>query len=217
MHRTKRPRSEIEYVKVKVIVNWCKRPRLHRTERPRSQAEYVMRRTTYTSEPNFLTLTVVDWLDVFTRPEYKDFLIACLKHCQKNKGLEIYAYVIMTNHLHLVAQVAGEPTLSDVLRDLKTYSSKMLVQMIADNPNESRKGWLLPTFYKRGVDNPLNKYHQFWQNENYPVALDSYELMRQKIDYVHFNPVRAGFVNEPYEFLYSSANPLSPLKVNDWQ
>ena len=63
-----------------------------------------MRRTTHNGEFNFITLTVVDWVDVFTRAEYRDFIIQCLEHCQKNKGLDIYAYVIMTNHLHLVVQ-----------------------------------------------------------------------------------------------------------------
>jgi putative transposase len=176
-----------------------------------------MRRTTHNEETNFLTLTVVDWLDVFTRVEYKDFIIKCLKHCQKNKGLEIYAYVVMTNHIHLVAKAVGNQHMSDILRDLKGYSSKELVKMIANNPKESRKGIFLPAFYKKGVDNPVNKYHQFWQNENYPVALTNYQIMRQKIDYVHHNPVRAGFVNEPFEYLYSSANLLSPLKISDWQ
>ena len=176
-----------------------------------------MRRTTHTEETNFLTLTIVDWLDVFTRTEYKDFIIKCLSHCQKNKGLEIYAYVVMTNHIHLVARAVGEQTMSEILRDLKGYSSKELVKMIAENPKESRKGLFLPIFYKKGVDNPLNKYHQFWQNENHPVALTNFEIMKQKIDYTHWNPVKAGFVNEPFEYLYSSANPLSPLKVTPWQ
>ncbi|MEI7585456.1 transposase [Runella sp.] len=173
-----------------------------------------MRRTTYSSEINFLTLTVVHWVDVFTRVEYKDFLIRCLRHCQQNKGLEIYAYVLMTNHLHLIARSTTQD-LSWVLRDLKTFSSKELVKMIQDNPQESRKGWMLPIFFKSGVDNPKNKYHQFWENENYPTALWSPTVIQQKIDYIHENPVKAGIVNEPHEYFYSSANPLSPLKVNE--
>lgn len=173
-----------------------------------------MRRTTHSGEFNFITITVIEWIDVFTRVEYKDFLVKCLQHCQKNKGLEIYAYVIMTNHLHLVVFDRTQP-LAGVLRDFKTYTSKELFKMIAQNPAESRKEWMLQLFKNAGQENPLNVYHQFWQNENYPVALFSNAIIQQKIDYIHQNPVRAGFVNEPYEYLYSSANPLSPIQVMD--
>ncbi len=85
--------------------------------------------------------------------------------------------------------------------------------MIEENPHESRKSWMLAIFRKAGKANPLNLHHQFWQNENYPVALESPEIIQQKIDYIHQNPVKAGFVNEESEYLYSSASPLSPLQV----
>lgn len=175
------------------------------------------RRFTFSDEVNFLTLTVVDWLDVFTRREYRDFFISCLTHCQKNKGLEVYAYVIMTNHVHLVVQAVGNQHLSAILRDLKSYSSKVLVQQIAAHSGESRKHWMLPIFAQHGRANPVNHHHQFWQNENYPVALINASLMQQKIDYIHWNPVQSGIVNDPHEYLYSSASPLSPLKIDPWQ
>ena len=171
-----------------------------------------MRRTTHSKQYNFITITVVGWIDVFTRTEYKDFIVQSLQHCQKHKGLEIYAYVIMTNHLHLVVYDSANP-LSDVLRDFKTYTSKMLFKMIEQNPHESRKQWMIALFKKAGQQNPLNLHHQFWQNENHPVALATHGMMQQKIDYIHQNPVKAGFVNEAYEYLYSSASPLSPIKV----
>ena len=171
-----------------------------------------MRRTTHSGEVNFVTLTVVDWLDVFTRKTYKDFLVQCLQHCQKSKGLEIFAYVIMTNHLHLVVRDTSAP-LSDVLRDFKTYTSKELVKMIGQDPQESREEWMLPIFYERGQANPLNTHHKFWKNENYQVALPTNEMLLQKVNYIHENPVRAGFVNEPHEWYYSSAHLLSPVRV----
>ena len=172
----------------------------------------TMRRTTHNGEFNFITLTVVDWVDVFTRAEYKDFIIQCLKHCQKNKGLDIYAYVIMTNHLHLVVQDTTIP-LSDILRDFKSYTSKEMYRRIEQNPQESRKHWLLETLKKHGEKNPLNLKHQFWQNQSHPTVLIGHAMAVQKIRYVHENPVRAGFVNEPHEYLYSSAHPTSLLKV----
>ncbi len=173
-----------------------------------------MRRTTHSGHCNFITLTIVKWVDVFTRVEYKDFIVKCLQHCQAHKGLEIYAYVIMTNHLHLVVFDSTQP-LSNILRDFKSYTSKELFKMIAENPQESRKEWMLEIFRQAGKANPLNLNHQFWQNENYPVLLSNNEMIDQKIDYIHQNPVKAGFVNEDYEYLYSSASPLSPIKVLD--
>ncbi len=171
-----------------------------------------MRRTTAPNDVSFLTLTVVDWADVFTRRLYRDFVVDCLNHCVKNKGLEVFAYVLMTNHLHLVARSLEKP-LGNTLRDFKTFTSKELVKMIMNNPQESRKDWMLPLFRKHGSENPLNKYHQLWQNENYPVLLDHLAKVQQKINYIHQNPVRSGFVAEPQDYYYSSAYPSSPVKL----
>ncbi len=173
-----------------------------------------MRRTIIQEEAHFLTLTVIEWVDVFTRRMYNDFLINCLMHCQQKKGLQIFAYVLMPNHLHLVVR-AITGSLSDVLRDLKTYSAKELIKLIKDNPQESRKDWMLALFQKHAKHNPLNKHFQFWQNENYPVALANPVIFGQKVDYVHQNPVRAGFVDEPHHYVYSSANPMSPITLDE--
>lgn len=171
-----------------------------------------MARNASTDELYFVTLTVTDWIDVFTRRIYSDFIIENLSWCQQNKGLCIYAYVIMTNHIHMVANVP-EGSLGDVLRDFKTYTSKELVKLIRSNASESRADWMLRAFEKAGAKNPLNKNHQFWQNGNYPVLLYSPAVIDQKIDYIHENPVKAGFVGSAHEFWYSSANAESPLKT----
>ncbi|MBD1366246.1 transposase [Mucilaginibacter sp. ZT4R22] len=171
-----------------------------------------MSRSASTDELYFVTLTVVDWVDVFTRRLYNDFLIENLAFCQQHKKLNIYAYVIMTNHIHLVANVS-EGALGDVLGHFKTFTSKRLVEMIAGNPQESRREWMLKRFELAGRYNPLNTHNQFWQNGNHPVLLYSPEVIQQKIDYIHDNPVRAGFVGSAHEFWYSSANPESPLKI----
>src|SRR5690349_16030968 len=93
---------------------------------------------------HFLTLQVVDWVDVFTRQKYRDILIENLKYCQENKGLEIYAYVIMSNHVHLLVKSEKEE-LSNLLRDFKSYTSKKIIEEI-NNCNESRKEWMLQIF-----------------------------------------------------------------------
>jgi putative transposase len=171
-----------------------------------------MQRNASTDELYFVTLTVVDWIDVFTCRLYNDFLIENLVWNQQHKKLNIYAYVIMTNHIHMVANVT-DGSLGDVLGHFKTYTSKELFKLIKENEQESRRDWMLKAFKRAGRYNPLNKNHQFWQNGNYPVLLYSPAVIDQKIDYIHDNPVRAGFVGSAHEFWYSSANPESPLKI----
>ena len=107
-------------------------------------------------ETYFTTLTVVNWIDLFTRREYKDFLIDNLEWCRSNKQMEIFSYVIMTNHLHLVARTMEEP-LNKVLGHFKTYTSKNLVNMIEENPQESRRSWLRNAFGYFGKQNISNK------------------------------------------------------------
>lgn len=171
-----------------------------------------MSRNASTDELYFITLTVTDWIDVFTRRVYNDFMVENLNWCQQHKGLNIYAYVIMTNHIHMVANVT-EGSLGDVLGHFKTYTSKGLFKLIKSNELESRRNWMIKAFERAGKYNPLNTNHQFWQNGNYPVLLYSLPVINQKIDYIHDNPVKAGFVGSAHEFWYSSANPESPLKV----
>ena|GEM_PF-272058 len=172
----------------------------------------TMQRNASTDELYFVTLTVVDWIDVFTRRYYNDFIIENLAWRQQKAKLNIYAYVIMTNHIHMVANVT-DGSLGDVLGRFKSFTSKELYKMIAANTQESRREWMLKAFDRAGKYNPLNENHQFWQNGNYPVVLYTPAVIEQKIDYIHENPVRAGFVGSAHEYWYSSANPESPLKI----
>ncbi|MEM6319816.1 MAG: transposase, partial [Bacteroidota bacterium] len=103
---------------------------------------------------HFLTLTVVGWIDVFTRAAYRDILIDSLKHCMERKGLVIYAYVIMSNHVHLITQsVSQKQTLSDIIRDFKSFTAKQINKQIqAIKTGESCREWLtyLFSFFARG-------------------------------------------------------------------
>jgi putative transposase len=72
----------------------------------------------------FITFTVINWIDFFIRNEYKDIFLKSLEHCQINKGLEIYAYCIMTSHIHLIIGRDGDDNMEDIIRDLKSYTSK---------------------------------------------------------------------------------------------
>ena len=152
----------------------------------------------------FLTLTVVDWVDVFTRPVYRHIMIDSLAHCIKEKGLQLYAWVLMSNHLHLVASASGNNSLSDILRDMKKFTSKKIVETIQFVP-ESRRNWMMYRFELAGkYDNKIKNY-KFWQDGNEPKEIQTFPFMKQKIDYIHNNPVRAEIVPEPHHYLYSSA------------
>jgi REP element-mobilizing transposase RayT len=90
----------------------------------------------------FLTLTTVGWVDVFTRKEYRDILIDSLRYCQEQKGLQLYAYVIMSNHIHLMASAKEPHKLTDILRDFKKFTANKIKNEIRNSGKESRREWL---------------------------------------------------------------------------
>jgi REP element-mobilizing transposase RayT len=153
----------------------------------------------------FLTFAVVGWVDVFTRKEYKDILIDSLEFCQHKKGLELYAFCIMPNHIHLIEGVKEGDSLSAVMRDFKKYTSFAITKAIDANMHESRRDWMLWIFKRNGERNANNTTYQFWQQESHPVELSSNEMIDQKLEYTHQNPVRAGICYAPEDYIYSSA------------
>lgn len=111
----------------------------------------------------------------------------------------------MTNHIHLISNAAENYNLLNILRDFKKYTSKYLTHLITNNFQESRKSWLLWLIKSNGIKNNNNKDIQFWQQKNHPVELSNAEMVRQRLDYLHNNPVKEGIVSEPHHYLYSSA------------
>ncbi|HRE77663.1 MAG TPA: transposase [Flavobacterium sp.] len=154
--------------------------------------------------PHFLTATIVDWVDVFSRKSYRDCVIECLDYCIKNKGMILYSYVIMTNHIHMIVQ-SKEGKLSDLIRDFKKYTSKTILEKIQSEP-ESRREWMLERFQLATKTHIRNKNFQFWQLGNHAEEIYSEKFMWSKIDYIHLNPVRAGLVEKAAHYLYSSAS-----------
>ena len=152
----------------------------------------------------YLTFTVVDWIDVFTRNIYKTVIVDSLNFCIANKGLEVFAWCLMSNHLHLVCRAVEENRLSDIIRDFKKFTAKSIIEMINTTP-ESRRDWMLYRFKFAGkFDNRITHY-RFWQDTNHAIQIDSTEILEQKINYTHDNPVRAMIVGKQEDYLYSSA------------
>jgi putative transposase len=153
---------------------------------------------------HFITFALVGWVDVFTRKMYSDMVVDSLRFCQQNKVLWLHSWCIMSNHLRLVASATNN-NLSDVLRDFKTHTSKQITSAIENNPMESRREWMLEVFQKHGQSNSRNAKYQFWRQENMPMELFSGKFIAQKINYIHNNPVKAGIVDKPQDYIYSSA------------
>ena len=103
----------------------------------------------------FVSFATVNWIDVFTRPVYKDILAENLNYCIENKGLKGWAWVIMSNHLHLL--ISSETNkCADILRDFKKFTSKAIINEITENVQESRKEWILWMFERAGKKNSNN-------------------------------------------------------------
>ena len=152
----------------------------------------------------FVSFATINWIDVFVRDHYSWEIVESLRYCITNKGMEIYCWCIMPSHVHLIFR-AKENNPGDLLRDFKTYTSKRIQSMIKENPQESRKEWMLSMMKKAGEKNSNVKNSQFWQQHNKPIELWSPEVILQKLNYIHMNPVEAGFVTEPHYWKYSSA------------
>lgn len=151
----------------------------------------------------FLTMTVVDWVDLFTRDQNRKIIIESLDYCRKKKGLRIWAYVIMTNHMHLIVSSENN-NLSGIIRDFKRHSARRLIRSV-QNTSESRRDWILDRFSfagKKSRDPGIE--FQVWVHDNHAVELESYKFIMQKLAYIHNNPVSAGFIDDPNAWVYSS-------------
>lgn len=151
----------------------------------------------------FVTFTVEQWVDVFTRKEYVEIVINSLIFCQTEKGLLIYAWVIMTNHLHMIISCKEGSKLSDIIRDFKKFMSRKIVSAIGSFSKESRKCWLQFLLIQKTTAG-TNEI-AFWQDGNHAEEIYDLKFFCQKRDYIHFNPVKSGYVSNPEHWCWSSA------------
>lgn len=139
----------------------------------------------------FCTLTVRNWYYVLDRYDRFEILVRSLSYCQKHKNLSIYAYVFMLNHMHFIATA---PDLIGVLRDFKSFTAKEISKNIC-----ATEPAILKLF-------ETEKGFQFWQPDNEPKIIGTERFLQQKVDYIHYNPVRKGYVDNPEHWKWSSAN-----------
>jgi putative transposase len=158
----------------------------------------------------FLTHTVVQWLDVFTRPRHKMVVVDSLNYCIEKKGLNVHAWCLMTNHLHMIASAKEGFKLSGIIRDMKEHTAKETIKLIIEEP-ESRREIFLGIFKSEGLKDKRITNYKFWQESNHAIELDPFRphIIDQKLNYIHYNPVEAGIVDRPEDYLYSSARDYS--------
>ena len=154
------------------------------------------------TDPTFITITVVDWVDVFIRLEYYRILDASLNYCIQNKGLRVHAYVYMTNHIHLII-TSEDQALQDIIRDFKKFTSKRIIEAIKEY-TESRRVWLLKKFSFAAKRTRRGVSYKFWKDGYHPVLLDSYKKLEKIVHYIHYNPVAARFVYHERDWINSS-------------
>ncbi|NMM50618.1 REP-associated tyrosine transposase [Marinigracilibium pacificum] len=153
----------------------------------------------------FVTCTVVFWIDLFTRKEYKHVLLDTLEYYQRKRGLTVHAYCIMPSHIHMILSVNKDgESLSAIMRDFKKLSNKRIISEIG-RINESRSEWLLRAFKHAGSKLKRITSNKIWMDGNHPIELDNNIMIEQRLDYIHNNPVDAEIVDEAENYWYSSA------------
>jgi REP element-mobilizing transposase RayT len=148
--------------------------------------------------PHFLTMTVVNWIPIFSSPTIAQIILNSLQFLQKENRLILFAYVIMENHLHLIAQADD---LSKEIGDFKSYTARTIIDYLVEKKAEN----VLEQLKWQKLAHKQDRNYQLWQEGSHPQMLVNEEMLKQKLDYIHMNPVKRGYVDEPQHWRYSSA------------
>ncbi len=148
--------------------------------------------------PYFVTATTVEWIPIFTEEKYFEIIKKSLEFCEKKEKFKVHAYVIMDNHLHLI--ISGK-NLASAVRDFKSFTAKEIIEAIQSDNKE----WLLNQleFFKKRYK--VKSVYQVWQEGVHPQMIENERVFAQKVEYIHANPVRRGYVQKPEDWVYSSA------------
>lgn len=159
------------------------------------RSRYVI---TEPEKPHFLTCTVMEWLPLFTRDYLVSHLLDCWRYQQKHHALSLFGYVILENHLHFVAQA---PDLCKCVSQFKSFTARTIIDDLQSKGAERALQRL--RFSKRA--HKADRVYQLWQEGSHAEMVYSETVMREKLDYIHYNPVKRGYVDLPEYWRYSSA------------
>lgn len=155
-------------------------------------------------KPHFLTCTVVEWMPVFTRPDAVQIILDSWGHLRLHEGLRLFGYVILENHLHFVAQA---PRLDKCLASFKSFTAARLIELLEAHKAER----LLARLRYAKKAHKSDRQYQFWQEGSHAEMVFSEAVMREKLEYIHQNPVKRGYVDMPEHWRYSSARNYAGL------
>jgi REP element-mobilizing transposase RayT len=161
----------------------------------------------------FITFQTVDWVDVFVRPVYKQVVVHTLNHFIESKGLIVYAWCLMTHHLHLLMQAKPGSVIAELEKEYKSFTTTKILEAIDTEP-EIRKDWMMSRFENFGTMLGLMKKYHVWQNCSHPLYIEmrKKDILLEHFEYIHQNPVREKIVDLAGEYLYSSARDYSGIK-----
>jgi len=165
--------------------------------------------------PHFVTCTVVGWQPVFTRPETVEILFDSWRFLRQHQRMTLFAYVVLENHLHLIA---SSHDLATELGDFKSYTARRIIDLL-----ERRRATTILQhlrFYK--ARHKTDRQYQLWQEGSQPKEIQNEEMMWQKLQYIHDNPLKRGYVDDPTHWRYSSARNYARMKSlvpveTDWR
>ncbi|MEC4983722.1 MAG: transposase [Oscillatoria sp. PMC 1068.18] len=149
------------------------------------------------NQPHFITCTIVNWIPIFGKPELAQIILDSLSFLQKKQRLTLYAYVIMENHLHLIVSAVN---LSKEIGNFKSFTARSIIDTLKKNKNNHLLNQL--EIFKPKYQTA--QQYQLWQEGFHPQAILSEEMLLQKLEYIHNNPVKRGYVDEPGHWRYSS-------------
>jgi len=176
-----------------------------------TRSRYYIREPEY---PHFMTCTIVGWLPVFTRPEAVQIILDSWTHLKLHHNFKLFGFVILENHLHLAAAATD---LQAVMKNFKSFTARQIVDLLREKGAETLL-WQMRLFKKRYK---TESEFQVWQEGNKPKQIQNDDMMRQKLTYMHENPLKRGYVDEPVHWRYSSARNYAGLPgvidvVTDW-
>ena len=163
-----------------------------------------------TDYPYFVTFTLNGWVDLFTRSSYCQILLDSLLHCHVSKGLVIHEFVIMSNHAHFIFQ-HDDARLAAILRDFKSFTAMEIIKALKTDEQESRREWILRLFKYYAKYQKQNTQYSVWKKTSKPIELPDVDRYTRCKEYIHQNPVKAGWVADPAHWLNSSACPTNSL------
>lgn len=160
---------------------------------PRSRYKIV----TTDNSPYFISSSIVNWIPAFSNPAIANIILDSLSFLHKQQRLTLHAYVLMENHLHLIA---SSPNFSDEMRNFKSYTAGQCIKWYQEQNNQ----WMLKQLKQCKSLHKIGQSFQFWQEGFHPKLIQGEAMLRNKLEYIHNNPIQRGYIDDPLHWRYSS-------------